>query len=58
VIAVEYDAAGNDNENLNEEWIRIRNDGDNLVDMTGWTIKDESASNRYQFPALFALAAG
>lgn len=58
VIAVEYDAPGNDNENPNEEWIRIRNDGDNLVDMTGWTIKDESASNRFEFPALFAVAPG
>jgi micrococcal nuclease len=58
VIAVEYDAPGNDNENLNEEWIQIFNGGDNLVDMTGWSIKDESASNRYEFPALFVLAAG
>jgi micrococcal nuclease len=58
VIAVEYDAPGNDNENLNEEWIRIFNGGDNVVDMSGWSIKDESASNRYEFPALFALAAG
>jgi micrococcal nuclease len=58
VIAVEYDAPGNDNENLNEEWIRIRNDGDNVVDMTGWMIKDESASNRYEFPPLFAMAPG
>lgn len=58
VIAVEYDAPGNDNENLNEEWIQIFNGGDNVVDMSGWSIKDESASNRYEFPALFVLGAG
>jgi micrococcal nuclease len=53
-----YDAPGNDNDNLNEEWIEIRNDGDNLADMTGWGIRDESASNRYTFPAAYSLAAG
>ncbi|HEY5889757.1 MAG TPA: lamin tail domain-containing protein [Acidimicrobiia bacterium] len=58
IVSLFYDAPGNDNENLNEEWIRIRNDGDNLVDMTGWGIKDESASNRYEFPVGFVLAAG
>jgi micrococcal nuclease len=58
IIAVEYDPPGNENDNLNEEWVKIRNDGDNLVDLTGWTIKDESASNRYAFPILFALAPG
>lgn len=51
-----WDAPGNDNENLNEEWIRISNAGDGLVDMTGWGIKDESASHRYQFPPGFVLA--
>ena len=58
IIDIEYDAPGNDNENLNEEWIRLRNSGDNLVDMTDWGIKDESATNRYAFPAGFVLAPG
>lgn len=58
ILNLFYDAPGNDNENLNEEWIRIRNDGDNLVDMTDWGIKDESASNRYLFPVGFVLAPG
>jgi micrococcal nuclease len=55
---VRYDAPGNDNENLNEEWVRISNAGDGLVDMTGWGIKDESASHRYWFPSGFVLAPG
>jgi micrococcal nuclease len=53
---VRYDAPGNDNENLNEEWVRISNAGEGLVDMTGWGIKDESASHRYRFPSGFVLA--
>jgi len=43
-----YDADGNDNENLNEEYIVFENKCDE-VDMSGWTIKDESASNLYTF---------
>ena len=58
IAEIFYDAPGNDNENLNQEWVRIRNDGVNLVDMTGWGIKDESASNRYVFPTAFSLAPG
>ena len=53
---VRYDAPGNDNENLNEEWVRVSNAGEGLVDMTGWGIKDESASHRYRFPSGFVLA--
>jgi micrococcal nuclease len=53
-----FDAPGNDNENLNEEWIRISNAGGGLVDMTGWGIKDESASHRFRFPPGFVLAPG
>jgi micrococcal nuclease len=53
-----FDAPGDDSQNLNEEWIRIRNDGDAPADLTGWGIKDESASNRYRFPDGFTLAPG
>jgi len=52
------DAAGNDNENLNDEWIRIQNQGDVVVDLAGWGIKDESASNRFAFPSEFTLIPG
>jgi len=54
--ALEYDAPGDDIQNLNQEWIVIRNDGDRPVDLTGWGIKDESAGNRYMFPDAFTLA--
>jgi micrococcal nuclease len=56
ITTVHYDASGDDNQNLNEEWITIRNEGDNLVDLSGWTIRDESASNRFQFPDSYVLS--
>lgn len=60
LLIVEWrpDATGNDAENLNDEWIRIRNEGDRAVDLTGWGIRDESATNRYSFPPGFSLAPG
>jgi hypothetical protein len=56
IHVVEYDAPGDDSRNLNQEWVEIRNDGAGPVDLTDWDIKDESAGNRYRFPAGFTLA--
>lgn len=53
-----YDAPGNDNENLNGEWIVIRNNSQLAVVLDGWVVKDESASHRYRFPAGFTLEPG
>lgn len=58
IVDVVYDAAGDDSQNLNGEFVTIANASDNDVDLTGWGIKDESASNRYEFPTGAALAAG
>lgn len=52
------DAVGNDNDNLNDEWIQIGNEGSNPLDLTGWVIRDESTVNRYPFPGGFTLAPG
>ena len=35
--------------NLNDEWVRFTNTGPDAVDMTGWMVKDTSASHRYTF---------
>lgn len=56
IVELRYDAEGDDSQNLNDEWIRIRNDGTRSVDLTGWGIKDESASNRFSFPSGFTLS--
>ena len=58
VGAIHYDADGNDNDNLNDEWAEISNVGPSSVDLTGWVVKDESASHRYSFPFGFMLPAG
>ncbi len=57
IFHVEYDAAGNDNENLNGEWVDITNTGTASQDMTGWVLKDESASHRYALPSSVSLGA-
>ena len=58
IADIVFDAPGDDNNNLNEEWVSIRNEGGAAVDLTGWGIKDESASHRYEFPASFTLGPG
>ncbi len=46
-----YDAEGNDNYNLNDEYINFGNICSYSIDMTGWTVKDETASHIYTFPS-------
>jgi endonuclease YncB( thermonuclease family) len=58
IASIVFDPPGDDSLVLNEEWVQIRNDGPKLVDLTGWGIKDESASNRYRFPESFTLGPG
>lgn len=58
ISELRYDPPGDDNRELNEEYIRIRNERHSATDMTGWSIKDESSSNRYTFPAGFSIAPG
>ena len=50
-IAVDsqYNAPGDDNFNLNEEWVRFTNTGAAPLDLSGWQVADESSSHRYQF---------
>jgi len=50
IIKFNFDAAGNDNYNLNDEYVTFGNKCTYLIDMTGWTIKDNTASHLYTFP--------
>ena len=59
-IAVNFiheDAEGNDNENLNDEYIVFTNAGSSEVDMSGWSISDE-ADHTYTVPSEFTLDSG
>jgi len=55
-IIINYDARGNDNHNLNGEYVILKNISGKAMDITGWTIKD-SGTSIYQFPA-FVMDAG
>ena len=56
-VEIRADAAGDDNDNLNDEWVRFTNAGGATVDLDGWIVADESASHRYGF-ANFVLDPG
>lgn len=58
IVHVEYDAEGHDNFNLNGEWVEVVNRDDGPVDLSGWILKDESASHRFSFPTGFSLESG
>jgi hypothetical protein len=57
-VKVKWDAEGNDGQNVNGEWIRIRNrDAANAVSLAHWWVRD-SAHRRFRFPAGTAVPAG
>lgn len=56
VTAVHADAAGNDHENENGEYVTLTNRGDRPVDLTGYTVSD-AAGHTYAFPDGFELGA-
>jgi endonuclease YncB( thermonuclease family) len=57
-VQVNADADGSDIDNVNGEWVRIRNlDPVNEVHLGGWWVRD-SALNRYTFPEWATLPPG
>jgi len=58
ISGINANPAGDDTKNLNEEWIEVTNTGTVNLDLTGWVIRDESASHRFAFPDGFMLDAG
>ncbi|WP_255197166.1 lamin tail domain-containing protein [Halorarius litoreus] len=47
-IRINADAAGNDNENLNDEYVVLTNREDEAVSLAGWTVEDD-AGKTYEF---------
>ncbi|MEM4714155.1 MAG: lamin tail domain-containing protein [Candidatus Nanoarchaeia archaeon] len=47
-LKINYDAPGNDSENINGEFITIKNKENYTLNLTGWTIKD-AATHIYKF---------
>ncbi|WP_436922909.1 lamin tail domain-containing protein [Halosimplex amylolyticum] len=54
VDEIHADAAGDDRENLNDEYVVFENPGSEALDLTGWTVEDE-AGHTYAFPDGFTL---
>jgi competence protein ComEC len=57
VTEIHADAAGDDRDNLNDEYVVFENTGNKTLDLSGWTIEDE-AGQRYTVPEGFELATG
>ena len=50
ISELNYDAPGNDNDNLNGEYITFTNEVNTSLDLTDWMVLDES-NNDYNFPS-------
>jgi competence protein ComEC len=55
ITATQFNAPGDDRENLNGEYIQITNHGSGLVNMNGWTLSDKTGTRPYIFPAFLLL---
>jgi competence protein ComEC len=55
ISATQFNAPGDDRENLNGEWVRLTNRGDDTVLLAGWTLTDTGNKNPYTFPATLLL---
>lgn len=58
VLEVRADAPGDDGRNPNGEWLDIRNASSGPLDLSGWTVRDGSASKRYRFDDGTTVASG
>lgn len=58
VGSINYDPAGPDENALDEESVTFENEGYGTVNFTGWTLRDESATNRFTFPSGSVLTPG
>nr|WP_284013889.1 lamin tail domain-containing protein [Halobaculum sp. DT92] len=56
IARIHADADGPDGENLNDEYVVVRNRGESSVDLSGWTLTD-AAGFGYRFPDGTTLAA-
>ena len=57
LVEIHADAAGNDNENLDDEYLVFENAGSESIDISGWTLSD-SAGHTYTVPEDVQLASG
>lgn len=58
ITEVSYDPPGRDGENAAEEFLLLRNESAEPVDIGGWVVRDESSRHRYRFPEDTSLTPG
>lgn len=58
LVAAVADPPGPDEDDPNAETVTVANQGERPADLSGWVLKDTSASHRYAFPDGFVLAPG
>jgi micrococcal nuclease len=56
ITQIHADASGNDNTNLNNEYVSVTNTGNESLDLSGWTVTD-TAGHTYTVPQGVMLAA-
>jgi len=57
ISATQFNAPGDDRQNLNGEWVRLTNRGSDPVLIAGWTLSDKTTPDLYRFPAIVLLPA-
>ncbi len=55
---VNWDAPGDDTVNINGEWIKIKNLGNEAVDLAYWKLRDTGQEHFFEFPGGAVLAPG
>jgi len=50
IANINWNAEGNDCDNLNDEYVVFSNSCSHPCDLTGWTVKDDSSRDPYVFP--------
>jgi len=55
ISRAQFDAPGDDRENLNGEWVTVTNRGDEGALIAGWTLSDKTGSGTFTFPAVLLL---
>jgi hypothetical protein len=56
ICDAQFDAPGDDNENLNKEWVKLCNNTSTDIDMSGWGLLNDVGAY-YEFPEGFILKA-
>ena len=57
IVDWQMDPPGDDRASITDEWVVVGNDGAAAVDLDGWTIRDETTTNRFRI-AGYTLGAG